>query len=113
MLKNSFDRIVSQMPPAFVKIGDPRRESLERSFKLNPPSEEDIDYYALLALMFGLLGLFLKYRIFVWQAVVCCVISFANMKNADIDTKQLLSSFSLSIMGLVMAYFGPQARFFQ
>jgi len=102
------------MPPAFTKTSDPRRESFEKTFRLNSTSnEEEIDYFALSSLMFGLMGLFLKYRMFAWQALVCCIISFANMKTSDIDYKQIFSSFSISVMCLVMAYFGPQAKFFQ
>jgi len=59
------------------------------------------------------MGLFLKYRIFIWQALVCCIISFSNMKTADLDFKQVFSSFSIAMMGLVMAYLGPQSKFFQ
>jgi hypothetical protein len=43
------------MPP-FAKTGDPRREASDKPFKLNAtPSDEEIDYYALMALMFGLM----------------------------------------------------------
>jgi len=98
--------------PSFTKTVDPRRESLANAFKLNA-SEDELDYFSLLSLMFGMMGLFLRYRIFVWQALVCCIISFANAKTSDVDLKHILSSFSIAIMGLGMAYFGPQSRFFQ
>src|SRR5690349_3197012 len=38
------------------KGGDPRREHLEKSFKItNPGKEDDIDYFSLLALTFGIM----------------------------------------------------------
>eukprot|EP01132_Coremiostelium_polycephalum_P008323 gene8323-10222_t len=33
------------------------------------------------------------------------------MKSTDIGLRQITSSVSLSIMGLVMAYFGPNSHF--
>jgi len=68
---------------------------------------------ALLALMFGMLGLFVKWRIFVWQALLCCIASFCNMRTAEMDLKHVLSSFSIAFMGLIMAYIGPQSRLYQ
>lgn len=38
--------------------------SLERNFRLHPAGkEEDLDYFSLLSLFFGLAGLFLKVRV--------------------------------------------------
>lgn len=43
-----------------------------------------------------------QYRIFVWTAFLCCIVAAANMKSKDMDYKQLMSSFSISTMGLAM-----------
>eukprot|EP01089_Gocevia_fonbrunei_P015395 TRINITY_DN4500_c0_g1_i1.p1 TRINITY_DN4500_c0_g1~~TRINITY_DN4500_c0_g1_i1.p1 ORF type:complete len:103 (+),score=8.52 TRINITY_DN4500_c0_g1_i1:67-375(+) len=94
---------------------DPRRPNEERVFAILPSTQDEppTDYMALLSLVLGLMGLMLKYRIFVLQSLVCCVISLANMKYAEMDVKQLLSAMVLVVMGLIMAYVGPQAKFFK
>jgi len=98
--------------PSDTKPNDPRRPSAERTFKLTLP-QEDVDYMAMLGLLFGMMGLLLKFRVFVWQALICCVMSAVNMKTTDFDFKQLFSTFSIAVMGLIMAYVGPQAKYFQ
>jgi len=94
--------------------GDPRRAATTR-FTLKPPGSQDSspDIMSIMAIMFGLSGLLLKYRLFVWQAVVCCLMSLANMKTSDIDIKNITSSLSIGVMGLMMAYVGPNAKFFK
>jgi hypothetical protein len=42
------------------KGSEVKRPSAERAFSLKSASDEDVDYYALLSLLFGILGLFLK-----------------------------------------------------
>ena len=52
------------MPKEFKKdkSNDPRRESLERSFVLDKKNkEEDLDYFSLFTLMFGLMVRIFKY----------------------------------------------------
>jgi len=92
---------------------DPRRPALVTKLELALPGEEKPqDYMILVAFLFGFLGLILKYRIFVLQSAFCCVMSFANMRYADYDFKQGISLALISVMGLFMAYLGPQARMF-
>jgi len=93
---------------------DPRRPATTTfKFKELDAEEKAPDMMSIMAVIFGLMGLLLKYRMFVWQSVVCCMISLANMRTSDIDIKQITSSFSIGIMGLVMAYVGPGAKFFK
>lgn len=67
---------------------------------------------------------------FAWQSVVCCIVSklcflpFANvfdyaninlmnLKSGELELKNIFSSLSIGVMGLIMAYFGPGANFFK
>eukprot|EP01090_Pellita_catalonica_P018256 TRINITY_DN5824_c0_g1_i1.p1 TRINITY_DN5824_c0_g1~~TRINITY_DN5824_c0_g1_i1.p1 ORF type:complete len:100 (-),score=14.39 TRINITY_DN5824_c0_g1_i1:96-395(-) len=83
--------------------GDPRRPKDVRAFTLVPLQQEEAmpDYMSLVSLVFGLMGLMLKYRIFILQSLVCCVISLANMKYADMDLKQIMSSGIVVITGSI------------
>eukprot|EP01111_Echinosteliopsis_oligospora_P010064 TRINITY_DN3068_c0_g1_i1.p1 TRINITY_DN3068_c0_g1~~TRINITY_DN3068_c0_g1_i1.p1 ORF type:complete len:109 (+),score=17.39 TRINITY_DN3068_c0_g1_i1:66-392(+) len=78
-----------------VAVGD--------KFELKKKDEATQDVLAMMGVMFGLMGLLLKYRIFIWQSVVCCVMSMVNSKSGDFDLKQMFSSLSIGVMGLIMA----------
>ncbi|CAK5013826.1 unnamed protein product [Meloidogyne enterolobii] len=47
--------------------------------------------------------LFLKFKWCSWVALFCSCVSFANVRASD-DTKQIVSSFMLSISAVVMSY---------
>ncbi|KAF2076602.1 hypothetical protein CYY_002088 [Polysphondylium violaceum] len=72
----------------------------------------DIEYWSLLCFAFAFIGIIVKYKICLWISVVCCVAYLANMKAKDAGLRQIVSSVSLSLMGLVMAYFGPNSHMF-
>lgn len=61
------------------------------------------DYMNLLSMIFSMCGLMMKIKWAAWVALFCSSISFANSKVND-DTKQILSSFMLSISAVVMSY---------
>uniref|UniRef100_A0A4W3GXP3 PAT complex subunit Asterix n=1 Tax=Callorhinchus milii TaxID=7868 RepID=A0A4W3GXP3_CALMI len=69
----------------------------------NNPTLEDPtpDYMNLLGMIFSMCGLMLKWC--AWIAVYCSFISFANSRSSE-DTKQMMSSFMLSISAVVMSY---------
>ncbi|KAF2901132.1 hypothetical protein ILUMI_05051 [Ignelater luminosus] len=50
-----------------------------------------------------MLGLMMRLKWCAWVALYCSCISFANSRLSD-DTKQILSSFMLSISAVVMSY---------
>ena len=103
-----------------MKRSDPRKSSNEHSVVISSipwnnsssSSGEEPDYMALLSLLFGILGVLLKYRIFIWQAFLFGIMSVVNMKTKETGFQQIFSSMSICIMGMVMAYVGPQARLF-
>ncbi|KAH3744404.1 hypothetical protein Pelo_14208 [Pelomyxa schiedti] len=79
--------------------------------------EESVDALSmpmsLLAMLFSMLSIFLKYRFLSWQAVVCAVAHLSTMKMKDYDLKQLLSTCGIALLSLVMAYVGPSAAHFR
>lgn len=68
-------------------------------------SEDDPtpDYMNVLSMVFSMCGLMMKIKWSAWVALFCSSVSFANSRVND-DTKQILSSFMLSISAVVMSY---------
>ncbi|EGC39831.1 hypothetical protein DICPUDRAFT_91130 [Dictyostelium purpureum] len=97
-------------------MSDPRKESLVVSnfeMRINTAdSKEELEYWSLFCFVFAFTGIIFKYKVCLWTSVVCCVAYLANLKSKDIGARQIVSSVSLSLMGLVMAYFGPNANLF-
>ena len=89
-----------------------RPENVEKFLKpIYDPDDLDTppDWYALLSLLCGIAGFFLKYRLFSWFAIFFSFTSFANVKSSEYDFKQQSMSFLFAISGLAMCYFGPTA----
>jgi len=57
----------------------------------------------LLGMVFSMCGLMLKFKWCAWAAIYCAFISYASSRSSE-DTKQMLSSFMLSISAVVMSY---------
>nr|CAG4645962.1 EOG090X0K7I [Lynceus sp. MCZ IZ 141354] len=68
-------------------------------------SIEDLtpDYMNVLGMVFSMCGLMMRLKWCAWVALYCSCISLASSKIHD-DTKQILSSFMLSISAVVMSY---------
>ncbi|XP_046578110.1 PAT complex subunit Asterix-like [Haliotis rubra] len=88
-------------------VNDPRRPNKIVRYKppaSGTPSEDPTpDYMNLLGMIFSMCGLMMKLKWCAWVAVYCSFISFANSRTSE-DTKQMLSSFMLSISAVVMSY---------
>ncbi|XP_071444193.1 protein Asterix [Hetaerina americana] len=89
---------------------DPRRPDKEHRYKPPAPTSqtapgEDLtpDYMNILGMIFSMCGLMMRLKWCAWVALYCSCISFANSRVND-DTKQILSSFMLSISAVVMSY---------
>ncbi|XP_050499073.1 PAT complex subunit Asterix isoform X2 [Diabrotica virgifera virgifera] len=87
---------------------DPRRpEKVSRYVPkaTNGTGQEDLtpDYMNILGMIFSMCGLMMRLKWCAWVALYCSCISFANSRITD-DTKQILSSFMLSISAIVMSY---------
>ncbi|XP_006650613.1 protein Asterix [Oryza brachyantha] len=88
---------------------DPRMASTARPYtppKLSP-QDLPIDYAGFLAVVFGVVGVMLRYKVCSWIAIIFCAQSLANMKNFENDLKQLSMAFMFAVMGLVTNYLGP------
>jgi len=84
------DKIIRYKP---IAIGSP-----------GAPGEDPVpDYMNVLSMIFSMMGLMMKLKWSAWVALFCSSISFANSRVND-DTKQILSSFMLSISAVVMSY---------
>ncbi|CAL1546768.1 unnamed protein product [Lymnaea stagnalis] len=90
-----------------ANANDPRRPNKVTRYKAQPsggPADDPTpDYMNLLGMIFSMCGLMMKLKWCAWVAVYCSFISFANSRTSD-DTKQMLSSFMLSISAVVMSY---------
>jgi len=61
------------------------------------------DYMNVLGMVFSMCALMLRVKWCAWVAIYCSCISFANTKYSG-DTKQIMSSFMLSISSVAMSY---------
>nr|XP_045623740.1 PAT complex subunit Asterix-like [Procambarus clarkii] len=68
-----------------------------------PGEDPTTDYMNVLGMIFSMCGLMMRLKWCAWIALYCSCISFANSRVND-DTKQMLSSFMLSISAVVMSY---------
>lgn len=89
---------------------DPRRPDKEIRYRPSSANSqaqpvEDLtpDYMNILGMIFSMCGLMMRLKWCAWVALYCSCISFANSRVSD-DTKQILSSFMLSISAIVMSY---------
>ncbi|CAL9058990.1 protein Asterix-like [Musa acuminata AAA Group] len=88
---------------------DPRLPSAAKPYVPPTLSPQDlpIDYAGFLAVVFGVVGVTLRYKLCSWLAIIFCAQSLANMKNFENDFKQLSMAFMFGVMGLVTNYLGP------
>jgi len=88
---------------------DPRMVSrIHRyEYRVNP-DELPADWLALASLIFGIMGLMMRYKLCAWFALFACLGNIANMKSQEIDVKQILCSILFAVAGLFMNYFGPK-----
>jgi len=72
---------------------------LTEDFKNDPMFE----YMNLLGMVFSMCALMMRMKLCAWVAIYCSCIAFANTKFSG-ETKQVMSSFMLSISSVVMSY---------
>uniref|UniRef100_A0AC34RJ74 Protein Asterix n=1 Tax=Panagrolaimus sp. JU765 TaxID=591449 RepID=A0AC34RJ74_9BILA len=90
---------------------DPRRPAKIVRFKPVDPatapaaSGEDAlpEYMNVLGMLFSMCGLMMRLKWCSFAALLASCVSFANTRATD-DTKQIVSSFMLSISAVVMSY---------
>uniref|UniRef100_A0A6V7LZH8 Uncharacterized protein n=1 Tax=Bracon brevicornis TaxID=1563983 RepID=A0A6V7LZH8_9HYME len=93
-----------------MNSSDPRRPEKEIRYKpavansqAQPGDDLTPDYMNILGMIFSMCGLMMRLKWCAWVALYCSCISYANSRITD-DTKQILSSFMLSISAVVMSY---------
>eukprot|EP00246_Nothoceros_aenigmaticus_P000912 TRINITY_DN11162_c0_g1_i1.p1 TRINITY_DN11162_c0_g1~~TRINITY_DN11162_c0_g1_i1.p1 ORF type:complete len:104 (-),score=14.89 TRINITY_DN11162_c0_g1_i1:563-874(-) len=95
-----------------ASASDPRLPSAAKPY--NPPAvaSQDLppDYSSLIAILFGIAGVMLRHKAASWLALVFCVHSLANMRNAENDLKQIVMAATFALMGLLTNYMGPGPR---
>jgi len=90
-------------------VEDPRRQDAVTPMKMKRRSEEGkieamATYMSLLAMLCGIMGIVLKWKLMAFQSILCSLIAYVNTKTAEQDIKQILSSVSIALMGLMMCY---------
>jgi hypothetical protein len=53
-----------------------------------------------------------KNKIFIWQGLLCCLISLANTRVSELDWKHVFSSVTINLMGLILVGFCFLVAFF-
>ena len=91
------DRIVRYVSPQAIL-------NAQNDEKKDAPTDDlTPEYMHVLGMIFSMCALMMRIKWCGWVAVYCSCISFANTKYND-DTKQIMSSFMLSISAVVMSY---------
>ncbi|XP_031491519.1 protein Asterix [Nymphaea colorata] len=85
---------------------DPRQPSAAKQYvpPVISPQDAPIDYAGFIAVIFGVMGVMLRYKLCSWLALIFCAQSLANMKNMETDLRQMSMAFMFAIMGLVTNY---------
>ena len=84
-------------------IGQAANVNVNNGTQPNPSDDLTPDYMNILGMIFSMCALMMRIKWAAWLAIYCSCISFANTKFND-DTKQIMSSFMLSISAVVMSY---------
>ncbi|XP_068657209.1 protein Asterix-like [Aristolochia californica] len=87
---------------------DPRQPSTAKPYVPPTISPQDlpVDYSGFIAMVFGITGVMLRYKLCSWFAIIFCAQSFVNMKNIETDLKHISMAMMFAIMGLVTNYMG-------
>mmetsp|Transcript_35092 Transcript_35092/g.99527 ORF Transcript_35092/g.99527 Transcript_35092/m.99527 type:complete len:103 (-) Transcript_35092:207-515(-) len=94
----------------FKAPGDPRRPAEARKYERPMVKDEDqsTDLIALVALIFGMGAVTFKIKVCSWISLLCCVSSLCTMKGQETDAKQVVTSITFAMLGLVSSYLSPQ-----
>jgi hypothetical protein len=69
--------------------------------------EAPADVLALAALVCGVLSLLFRYKLAAWGALLTSLGSVANLRQQDLDYKQVFTSLSFAVMSLLINYLSP------
>jgi hypothetical protein len=88
-------------------MSDPRDSSRVVAYRAVTPEEIPADILSLLSLVCGVLSLLFRYKLAAWGALLASLGSIANLKDSELDYKQLFTSLSFSAMSLFIIYLSP------
>ena len=86
------------------KESDPRRPDRVRPIKRADINLDELppDLYTFAALGLGLVGMLMRSRLTSFAACLCCLGMLSNMRYAEVDTKQMLTSVAFAVSGLCL-----------
>ena len=96
-------------PTNFI-LTEPKNKELEKPYHPRKKEDDDIDFLATVALICGLIGTTLKYKIASWIGLFCSISSIINTKTSEYESKSTYTYLIFSLMSLIMNYFGPSAK---
>lgn len=92
-----------------VISGDPRRPDAITRFIRTPSTtleDQQPEMMLLVALVCGMLALLLKLKWAAWISLLCLISSMSSQSGEKADFKQMISTLTFAIMGLVASYAG-------
>lgn len=94
-----------------ANMNDPRQPARVKKYVQPELKPEDlpIDYSSMAAIAFGVVGFMLRQKIGCLLSLVFAAQALANMRNAEVDFKQIMLALTFTIVGLMTIYFGPNA----
>ena len=87
-----------------MPVDDPRRPGVPYTAPPLDPDALPSDYMALLSVLFGMIGLMFRIKIFAWMAAFTCISSMSTVRFDELDVKQVVCSVIFAIMGLLVNY---------
>ncbi|KAM0937480.1 putative PAT complex subunit Asterix [Dioscorea sansibarensis] len=97
------------MKESTASASDPRQPATAKVYvpPAVAPQDMPFDYSGFFAVIFGVAGFMLRYKLCSWLAIIFSVQAISNMKNFENDFKQISMAMMFGIMGLIATYFGP------
>jgi hypothetical protein len=95
--------------------GDPRRPSEVKIFERTAATTLDDtqpELMLLVALVCGMMALLLKLKWAAWVSLLCLISSMSSQSKEHTDYKQMISTLTFAIMGLVASYAGGKTAGF-
>eukprot|EP01080_Neovahlkampfia_damariscottae_P011573 gene11573-4819_t len=102
--------MVKQTASTNFVLSEPKNADLEKPYHPRKKEDDDLDFIATFALLCGLIGTIMKYKLASWIGLFCSISSIINTKTSEYETKSTYTYLIFSVMSLVMNYFGPAAK---
>lgn len=89
------------------KESDPRRPDRVRPIKRAEINVDELppDLLTFGSIGFGLVGMLMRSRLTSFAACLCCLGMLSNMRYAEVDVKQVLTSVTFAVSGLCLNHY--------